>query len=60
MSTPNDRQDTGRQDEVSPSVTTEKSDPTNVDVQRGERLWLGFALVGLVMVAVLVYFLVTD
>jgi hypothetical protein len=60
MSIPNDNQDTGRQDVVSPPVTTEKSDSTRVDVQRGQRLWLGFAIVGLIMLAVLIYFLVAD
>jgi hypothetical protein len=51
---------TGRQDFVAPPPTTEKSDPTPVDVRRGERLWIGFMAVGLIFVAVIVYFLVTQ
>jgi hypothetical protein len=60
MSSPNQREDTGRQDEVSPPVTTEKSDSTPVDIQRGQRLWLGFSIVALIMLAVLIYFWMTD
>ena len=49
---------TGRQDIISPSATTEKSDPTPVDMQRGARVWLGFTLVGIIFLAIIVYFLV--
>jgi ferric-dicitrate binding protein FerR (iron transport regulator) len=48
---------TGRQDIISPPATTEQSDPTPVDMQRGARVWLGFALVGIVFLAIIAYFL---
>jgi hypothetical protein len=51
---------TGRQDRLSPSVPTERSDPLPVDNARGQRLWLGFALVAMIMLVVLIYFWMTD
>jgi len=50
---------TGRQDIVSPDATTEQSDPTPVDMQRGARVWLGFILVGILFLAILIYFWAT-
>jgi hypothetical protein len=52
--------ETGRQDLVAPTPTTEKSDPTPVDVGRGKRLWLGFSLVGVIFAAVIIVVLVTS
>jgi hypothetical protein len=46
---------TGRQDLISPPPTTEKSDSTPVDVQRGMRLWVGFAALGIIFFAVIIY-----
>ena len=50
---------TGRQDIVSPDATTEQSDPTPVDMQRGVRVWLGFTVVGILFLAILIYFWTT-
>jgi ferric-dicitrate binding protein FerR (iron transport regulator) len=51
---------TGRQDIISPDVTTEQSDPTPVDMKRGARVWLGFMLVGGLFVAIIIYFIATS
>lgn len=50
---------TGRQDLIAPPPTTEQSDPVHIDIRRGERIWLGFTLVGTLFVAVIVYFIIT-
>lgn len=49
---------TGRQDLISPPATAEQSDPTPVDMRRGERVWLGFALLGVIFLAIILYFVV--
>jgi hypothetical protein len=54
------QKDTGRQDLVAPPPTTEKSDPTPVDIRRGQRVWLGFMLVAVIFVAVIIVVLVTN
>jgi hypothetical protein len=46
---------TGRQDIISPDVTTEQSDPTPVDMKRGARVWIGFMLVGALFVAIIIF-----
>jgi len=50
---------TGRQDIISPDATTEQSDPTRIDMKRGARVWLGFTLVGILFLAILIYFWTT-
>jgi len=49
----------GRQDVSAPEPTLEKSDPTVVDVKRGQRLLLGVVLVGIVFAAVVAYVIIT-
>lgn len=49
----------GRQDRNAPEPTVEKSDPTPVDVDRGQRMWLGVALVGVVFLIVIIVVLLT-
>lgn len=51
--------ETGRQDVAAPAATVEKSDPTPVDQERGQRLWLYIALVAVVFVAVIVAVIVS-
>jgi ferric-dicitrate binding protein FerR (iron transport regulator) len=45
---------TGRQDIISPDVTTEQSDPTPVDMKRGAHVWVGFMLVGALFLAIII------
>lgn len=45
----------GRQDIQAPEATVEKSDPTPMDERRGQRMWLGTMLVGLVFIIVIVW-----
>jgi hypothetical protein len=49
----------GRQDVNAPPPTIEKSDPTPVDNARGMRLWVGYMAVGAIMIAIIIYFIVT-
>jgi hypothetical protein len=49
----------GRQDIQAPDATVEKSDPTPVDEKRGQRMWLGTALVGVVFLAVIIWVIAT-
>lgn len=47
---------TGRQDLISPTPSTEPSDPTPVDMERGRHLWLGFTLLGIIFLVIIAYF----
>ena len=51
---------TGRQDLIAPPPTTEPSDPTRVDVRRGQRLWLGFLAVAVVFIVIIGIIWVTN
>ncbi|MGH2550231.1 MAG: hypothetical protein ACRDHN_12620 [Thermomicrobiales bacterium] len=52
------QENTGRQDLIVPPPTTEKSDPTSIDIERGRHIWVGFGSVGIIFFAVILYFLV--
>ena len=52
--------DTGRQDIRAPEPTLEKSDPTPVDVKRGQRLWLGITLVSLIFLLIIAVVMVAT
>lgn len=51
---------TGRQDLASPEPTLEKSDPTPVDVKRGQHLMYGIALVAVVFVILAVVIVMNN
>lgn len=51
---------TGRQDLIAPPATAEQSDPTPVDVRRGQRLWLGFLALSVVFVAIIAVIWATN
>jgi hypothetical protein len=50
----NQDDNTGRQDIAAPEPTLEKSDPTPVDIKRGQWMVLGVSLVGVIFVIIAV------